>query len=136
MNKKTNSKQNKEVKTIKKIFDKKINKKGQMQVALYGLLTLALFIVIVGYIVGFGQSFIQQTRDNLQTRYAGAGCNATVTSGCGAGYNATVYTQQSLATVAEGQGTVATVGILVIVVGLLVGVVAVLGFAGRRQENF
>lgn len=106
-----------------KIFDKmKKHKKGQIQSALYALLVLGLFLVVVGYILAFGSDFIQQRQ-------------ATYTSGSYA-FNASAQTLSAMTTVAQGQGTVSTVGILVIVVGLLVGVIAALGFAGQRRENF
>lgn len=108
------------------------------------LLTLGIFLVIVGYILAFGQDFQQTSRNNIVSRNLASSCGQNSTGGsggvilytaCPLSYNITVMNQDALATTANSQGTVATVGLLVVVVGLLVGVIGALGFA-KKDEGF
>jgi hypothetical protein len=82
------------------------------------------------------------SRTNYATQRVGANCgqNASggsvgiVYTGCGAAYNVTVSNLDSLTTVSQAQGTVTSVSILVIIIGLLIGVISLLGFAGRKES--
>ena len=96
------------------------NKKGQVQGAIYQLIFLAIGLVVVGTITVFGANFIDQN-DNSFT----AGSYAA---------NASQQSLSALNDVAEGQGTVTTVGILAVVIGLLLGVVALFGFMRGRNQ--
>jgi ABC-type proline/glycine betaine transport system permease subunit len=95
------------------------NKKGQVQNGIYQLIFLAIGLVVVGVVVAFGAKFISDQQADLT-----AGTTA---------YNATVESLGAMQDVAEGQGTITTVGILAVVIGLLLGVVALFGFM-RGQE--
>ena len=99
-----------------------MNKKAQsINNGIYQLIFLAIGLVVVGVVVSFGAKFIADQQADLSS-----GTTA---------YNATVQSLDAMQDVAEGQGTVTTVGILAVVVGLLLGVVALFGFmrSGSNQ---
>jgi uncharacterized membrane protein len=106
---------------MKNIFN--INsKKGAsgLEGALYGLLILGVFLVVVGFVLAFGADF-------MQTKAASYTANSYAA-------NVTSQTLAAMTTVSAAQGTVSSVGILVIIVGLLIGVIGLLGFAGRKES--
>lgn len=108
------------------------NKKGQIQSGINQLIFLAVGLVVVGVIVAFGSSFVY---DNQQTFVPNtAGCNATARTSCGFAYNVSETSLSAMGDVSEGQGTVTTVGILAVVIGLLLGVVALFGFMRGRER--
>lgn len=96
------------------------NKKGQVQSAIYQLIFLAIGLVVVGVIVAFGANFISDQQATF-----------TVDS---TAYNATQDSLNAMQDVGEGQGTVTTVGILAVVIGLLLGVVALFGYMRGRER--
>lgn len=96
------------------------NKKGQIQGAIYQLIFLAIGLVVVGVVVAFGADFVSDQQ---------AGFTADSTA-----YNATQESLNAMSDVGEGQGTVTTVGILAVVIGLLLGVVALFGFLRGREQ--
>ena len=99
-----------------------MNKKAQVQNGIYQLIFLAIGLVVVGVVVSFGAGFMaDQQADQVTNSIA---------------YNATQASLEAMQDVGEGQGTVTTVGILAVVVGLLLGVVALFGFLrGSNQVS-
>jgi hypothetical protein len=122
--------------------EKMRNKRGQVQGAVYQLIFLAIGLVVVGTIVSFGANYMQDTQTDIlnDVRAASCGQNSSGGSGgtilytaCPASYNSTISTLEAMKDTAEGQGTVTTVGILAVVIGLLLGVVALFGFLRGRE---
>lgn len=97
-----------------------MNKKAQVQGAIYQLIFLAIGLVVTGVIVAFGANFIEDQQGDLTTS--------------GTAYNATVESLNAMQDVGEGQGTVTTVAILAVVIGLLLGVVALFGFLRGKEQ--
>ena len=120
-----------------------MNKKAQVQDGINQLVFLAIGILVVGFIVGFGATFLADEQANVASELNRANCarNATAGTGgtigysnCTTEYNATQRSLEAMQDVGEGQGTVTTVGILAIVIALLLGVVALFGFMRGNQQ--
>lgn len=119
------------------------SKKGQIQGAVWQLIILAVGIIVIGVIVGFSADFMTDTQSDYAAKNLGVNCGQNSSGGTGAGlnyeacgyaYNATERNLNAMTDVGEGQGTVTTVGILAVVIGLLIGVVALFGFMRGREQ--
>jgi len=138
-----------------------MNKKGQtVNAAIFTLIFLAIGLVVTGVVLSFGANFVQDeqvdfcdgtlddnscyacTNASFQVNTSGTNCFSTLNNNLtgtryqllSTSWNATAESLGAMTDVAEGQGTVTTVAILAIVVGLLLGVVALFGFM-RGREN-
>ena len=98
------------------------NKKGQLggiQAGFFALMFMAVAIVVVVIINAFGADFVTtQQADFASTTIA---------------YNVTADGLASLETLSEGTGDVTDVGIITIVLGLLVALIGVFGWAGYQR---
>lgn len=98
------------------------NKKGQLggiQAGFYALMFMAVAIVVVVIINAFGADFVTAQQADF--------------TASGAAYNVTVQGLNSLDTLASGTGDVTDVGIITIVLGLLVALIGVFGWAGYNR---
>lgn len=76
-----------------------------------------LSIVGIAVVLAVGLIVLSQLRSNIATTNAGAGCNSTVTTNCGAEYNATGTIIGQLGTVPNWIGILITVALAFIVLG-------------------
>jgi len=94
-----------------------MNKRAQLNMGLlWGVIGLASVIVVAGLFLAFGADIV----DDI---------NADFTANSYAD-NATTNTLEAMDTLSERQDTIAQIGIVVIIIGLLMGVVA---FVGMRR---
>jgi len=106
-----------------------MHRKGQLNLnLLWGVIGLASVIVVAGLFIAFGADITDDIQDDFIT--GAAGCNSTDVTGCGHAYNITGNALEATETLSERQDTIAQIGIVVIIIGLLMGVVA---FVGMRQ---
>jgi predicted negative regulator of RcsB-dependent stress response len=98
------------------------NKKGQLggiQAGFFALMFMAVAIVVVVIINAFGADFVTTQQADF--------------TAASSAYNVTVSGLQSLETLSEGTGDVTDVGIITIVLGLLVALIGVFGWAGYQR---
>ena len=76
-----------------------------------------LSIVGIGVVLAVGLIVLGQLRQNIATSNAGDGCNSTITTNCGAGYNATSAIQVQMGTIPNWIGILITVALAFIVLG-------------------
>ena len=104
------------------------NKKGNIQAGMMTLIVGAIMLVVAAFVLSSGSSVLgtQQTTQLTNT----AGCNSTVTSGCGYAYNASGYGLSGLSTVAQQQPSIGSIVVLASIVVILFGVIGY--FATRK----
>lgn len=104
-----------------KIF-KTIKGEGQGIGVLWGIITLALILLVSGLILAFGADITQDIQADLVTNTAG--CNSTNVSGCGTAYSVASETLIAQNGVSEKQDTLATIGVAFFIIALMMSVVA------------
>ena len=95
------------------------SKKGEFGGWAAGLIGGAIAVVVVVMTVAFGQQFLSQSATNFVTNTAG--CNSTVTAGCGGAFNSTQQGITGLGTFSSNIGLISLAVVLVAVIGLLIG---------------
>ena len=101
------------------------SKKGQQGggfTILWSVILLAAVIVVWGIFQSFGAQVTSEIQADLVT--GGLDCNATDVTGCGYDYNITQESLEGQYTLAKKQNTVALIGVVTIIIGLLMGIVA------------
>ena len=99
----------------------KLTKKGQTGGWATILTGGAVAVLVVVMLVAFGLQFLTDTQSNFVTNTAG--CNSTVTTGCGYAYNATGDGLVGLSKFTDNIGTIALAVVLLAVIGLVIGLV-------------
>jgi len=84
------------------------------------LLGIALTMVVLIIAVAYGLQVTGDVRDDIADDNAGAGCNSTDTTSCGASYNATTDGIEGVSKIPEKLPMIATIVIASIVIGILV----------------
>ena len=78
---------------------------------------IALVILVLGIGLAFSLDIVDDINDDFITDTAG--CNSTDVSSCGNAYNATEDTMSGLSKFGEKMGTIVTIVIAVIIIGLV-----------------
>ena len=111
-----------------------MNKKAQAGLnvnLLWGLIILAAVIVVSGIFMAFGAQVTSDIGRDISKSEAVDSCGLNNTGGtanpiyinCSTAYNITVESLEAQETLAEKQNTVALIGVITIIIGLLLGVI-------------
>ena len=96
---------------------------------LNSLLPIAITIVLVALVVAYGLQIMGETRTDIATENAGTACGTNSTGGtagtilyssCGEAYNATTEGIEATAKITTKLGTIVTVVLAVVVIGVLI----------------
>jgi len=82
------------------------------------LLPIGLTLVVLGIGLSYGLNVMEDVQTDMVTNTAG--CNSTVTTACGSGYNASGDAITGVAKLPEKIGLIATVIVAAIIIGILV----------------
>lgn len=107
----------------------RMNKKGQMSGAVWGLVGVAVAFVVVALVLAFGAMILADTRTDMMPANASytATCNETsgIYTGCDHAVLTAGYGLESTSKLSDKLPLIATVIVAVIIIGLLIA-----GFAG------
>ncbi len=92
------------------------------------LMAFGIGLAVLGLILAFTTQINEEIEDDFLT--GAAGCNSTDTSSCGDEVKVTANTTDGLLNVAKKLPTLATIGVAVVIIGLLIGGFA--RFGGRE----
>lgn len=84
------------------------------------LLPIGLTIVVLGIALAYGMQVMGDIKTDIAATNAGAGCNSTTTTGCGAEYNATVDALTGVAKIPSKLPMIVTVVVAAVIIGIIV----------------
>ena len=96
---------------------------------LNSLLPIAITVVVVALVVAYGLQILSETQSDMATENTGTACGTNSTGGsagtilytnCGSAYNATGDGLEAVAKISTKLGTIVTVVLAVVVIGVLI----------------
>lgn len=94
--------------------------KQETYIGVGDLLGIGMTLVVLVIGISFGLQVMGDIRTDMATENAGAGCNASHTYACGTAYNATGHGVEAIAKLPEKLGTIVTVVVAAVLIGLLI----------------